>query len=367
MFKNEKHVTFRFKSKTNFSPFGDGNSYGFRLDNFKIDALIVDYVAQDTIQLATNKIGKDSITLNLKVLNNGQTNGMPTTTYFYASLDSILDLNDTLIYQFPLEPILKGETKNKKIRVPLLSKHFQDSIYCFAHIDGNNSMIESNENNNFIRYKIKFLPYVNYQVISKIDTVTITSTKTPINMDYSIWNNGSLDGKNTVTTFYWSKDTIFDSTDKLIAQNKESFILSMDTLTKNIKLTIPLPVIEKYYYVVYKADDLDSLIESNEQDNLEFLRVGFNLGISINEIIIEDLLIYSNYENLLINSKIKKSTPFSISIYGSDGKLIHQIMDQISPGLNNFKLPNIISSGIYFIHLQSEKQSKTGKLFIRRN
>jgi hypothetical protein len=366
--KGEEHVVFKFKYRSNNDAYGSGYSaQGMRLDDFRIDGLVVDYIANDTMGSINSQISQPDFTANYSISNNGQIEGRVTTTKFFWSNDSIFDSNDILIDSITENPIISGDTYNSSVNISYPMPITQTEYYLFYITDADSNIVESDEVNNLGSFKITFSSF-NYFSNIEWDTVNTVVSDPSFDITYSIINNDMSDGLNSTTAFYWSDDNIFDLGDQNIHTIIETPILSDDTLLSTVSITYPTPVNQDVYYLFFRADDNDDITETNEGDNTGVFTVIFDSVNSISDNSPLDNIEMYVYENQLyvkIPSELTNSS-FKMKMINSIGQDVYNSNVNIYLGLNIFPLPNNLSTGIYLIHLQNGETALTMKI-LRQN
>ncbi|RZL15921.1 MAG: hypothetical protein EOO89_12325 [Pedobacter sp.] len=277
--RGKKDVVFRFKYKSNLEVWGGGTVQGLRLDNFRIDGFEsdIDYVANDSMVLVNSTASQPTINISYSITNHGFENGRPTSTKFYWSTDSIFDAGDTLIHSVTENPILTGATLNGTTTINCPAPLNQTDYYLFYFADGDSAITETNELNNAGSFQISFQPFTNYFANVQWMLINAQSTQAAFNINYSIINNGLVDGTPTITNFYWSTDSILDAGDQNIYSINQFPVLSGDTLSALASITYPTPLIQPKYYIFYKTDAGNSIQESDENDNVGSYIIEFQL------------------------------------------------------------------------------------------
>jgi hypothetical protein len=98
----------------------------------------------------------------------------------------------------------------------------------------------------------------------------------PTTVNYSIYNNGEIDGPSSITKFYWSTDSILDSGDQLIHAEMENKIPIGVTYSSSADINFPPPTYQKTFYLFYITDGDSTIIESKETNNIGCFRVEFS-------------------------------------------------------------------------------------------
>ena len=351
--KGEEKVVFRFKYKSNHEYYGGGTVQGMRIDNFKIAAFSLDYIVNDSITPINATLSQPDFSINYSIENIGQTNGRITTTKFYWSNDSIFDINDSLIHTITENPIPSGTIHNSSATITYPTSITQTIYYLFCVADGDSNLVETNESNNITSFKITFPSYPNYVANNHEDTINALRSQPAFNAVYSIINNGLLDGINSTTSFYWSADSLFNVGDANVLTVNEAPILLGDTLTSMKNINYPTPITQSVYYLFYKSDDNDVILETNENDNIGSFKIIFDsLTSSIRNLSDYDVLIYPNPNNgiIVIEKPIDLNKELKAKLYDATSKLI--LEKDIPIGIQKVEIDvRNYSKGVYYLKL----------------
>ncbi len=114
-----------------------------------------------------------------------------------------------------------------------------------------------------------------YIADDSLTPISVNNTSSNINLNYSITSAGHGNGRISNTKFYWSADSIFDSSDSLLLTIPENHIDSGTTLHASAMLTIPTSLFLPIYYVFYFADADSNLFEVNENNNIGSFKLTF--------------------------------------------------------------------------------------------
>jgi hypothetical protein len=365
--KGKNNVKFRYKYKSNHEYFGGGTVQGLRIDNFMIQGFGVDYIANDSMVLVNANPAQSFININYSISNSGQTNGRITTTKFYWSNDSIFDNSDLLVKSISESPILSGNTSNLSTTINYPLPINQTSYYLFYKVDANSNLFETNESNNMGSFKITFTTSANYYANIKWDSIDVFSAQPTFDVNYSIINNGISDGVNSITSFYWSTDSILDAGDQNIKTLNEGPINSGDTLISLTTIAYPPPLTQSVYYLFYKADSNDEISEFNENDNTGVFKLiidnpnNFFSGFPSENI---DMFLYGKYIYLNIPKNLNDYS-FNLKIINMNGQIVYNTDFLFNIGLNSIFLPNNLPNGIYVIRLNNSKDILIKKAIIQ--
>ncbi|HEY0030946.1 MAG TPA: CARDB domain-containing protein [Bacteroidia bacterium] len=353
--RNQPNVVFRFQFRSDERPMGSDYPFGFRLDNFKMNSYKIDYIANDSMSPVILNPGLLTLNVNYSIVNAGQEDGRPTTTKFYWSADSLFDSSDSLVKTISESNILLGNTLNAIASITYPLPLTQTTYYLFYFVDADADLTETNENNNKGSFKISVPMFINYEGLDAFDTINALIAVPTIAVNYSILNSGLQNGISSETKFYWSADNVHDLSDANIQTITEGGISSLDTLNALIGITYPTPITQTSYYLFYSADANSAITESFETDNEGAYIVVFDYNNSINENSNEGLNVYVNERLIYIQSTLLNSDEnYTLSILNSVGQTLSASQVRLEKGLNKFKMPEKIASGIYLVVLQNE-------------
>ncbi|HYH02774.1 MAG TPA: CARDB domain-containing protein, partial [Bacillota bacterium] len=99
---------------------------------------------------------------------------------------------------------------------------------------------------------------------------------------YNLYNFGNYNIQDVATGMYWSADTLFDPSDLLIGQFGEGLLSAQSNFAITRQITYPTPILQTEYYLFSKADDTDTVHETDELNNLIRTKVVFdatNVGL----------------------------------------------------------------------------------------
>ena len=112
--------------------------------------------------------------------------------------------------------------------------------------------------------------------IESLKTNRYTSSGTTIDtLDYLFFNSGLANLANTVTEFYWSNDSILDAGDVLLGSKIEPSMTDTSFQWQKFTYTKPTTSPGKYF-IIYKADATNQVIEMREYDNIGYFEIHQN-------------------------------------------------------------------------------------------
>lgn len=283
--------------------------------------LLVTNLATPTVVAA----GDSYVSFSYTIKNQGTvaTDSYSNETQFYLTKNATLDSSDIYLgYDYPYS-LAPGASATETSWFSIDENLAGGTYYFIAKADSNNEIVEGNENNN-ITSKIITIAKPDL-LISNLTAPTSAVGGDYIDINYTLKNQGNagVEGYSNYTKFYLSTNTTLDSSDldlgydyaySLAAGASESYAYSYVHLDESLTTGT--------YYLFAKADDDNSILESNENNNL------FYRAINITEAPKPDLTITSLVapqqitagDALSVTFTLKNQGNASTGWYGSDTK-----------------------------------------------
>ncbi|MBW4678458.1 MAG: S8 family serine peptidase [Desmonostoc geniculatum HA4340-LM1] len=228
-----------------------------------------DLVIQNASAPASASIGT-TIQVSYQVKNQGNGTAGVFSTSFYLSKDQSLSNDDAylgsdLINNFDLTP---GSVSSESTSFSLPRKPAVGNYYLLYKADGFNMERESNENNNLVAKAITITaPDL---VIVNTSAPTSAAIGTKLEFTYEIKNQGNGNAGTSKTGYSLSRDTILGNDDDISIGYDSVAIPSLApsaTFSKSISWTIDTIIAPGQYYLMFTADGLGNVAESNESNN----------------------------------------------------------------------------------------------------
>ncbi|GAL84373.1 peptidase S8/S53 subtilisin kexin sedolisin [Sporocytophaga myxococcoides] len=310
----------------------------------------------------------DSITLSFIERNIGTGSAGEHYTNFYLSTSTYIDSSAIALskaYVAGLNP-QDGIYKSEYAVIPAdLASGF---YYLIAQADSYNSVSESNEHNNTFT-----LPITIGTTDADLTTVLFDSTITVLRGDY-FYANGYLSNIGSVFTsssymgFYLSKDSHLDSSDIFVQSKYFDYLYPNDL--RYFYLSIPTYNFEPgTYYLIAKADYLNYVAESNEDNNIASVPVNIvlpSVDLSITSLFTKDTILSAGNSFYVSYSINNTGTYYASSSYTNFYLSKDSIVDEydylvgqsyvsyVSPGSINYYsvnsyIPSTVADGDYFL------------------
>ncbi len=191
---------------------------------------------------------------------------------YYLSQDSTWDLSDVSL-------------GSKQVNIDLnASISFSDSIlipavtspgkYCvLMYVDKGNVLNESDFTNNILPISIDVTPRLTdiaAEYPSFSDSCVVGKS---VGLGVYMHNLGTTYSDTSSIGFYLSSDSLYDNTDQLLAKQVVKGIAPEKYSFSYISSTIPMSTLAGDYYLIYRADCYDKIVESNEVNNQTILKI----------------------------------------------------------------------------------------------
>jgi subtilase family serine protease len=198
------------------------------------------------------------------------------TTSFYLSVDNILENSDILIHTgASSEHALKSTGQAYIFSTLTIPANTAPGLYyIIAVADYINNILETNENNNTRSEPITIVgprpdltiqsPFAFPSTISPNQSVTILS---------DLVNNSNITAYPCKVGYYLSTNTTLESMDIFLSESSEINLLAGGTTPISAAFGVPINTIPGTYYILIVADYNNVLLESNEANNLNFVRI----------------------------------------------------------------------------------------------
>lgn len=200
-------------------------------------------------------------------------------TTFYLSRDLFLDANDPLLGTRAVPELAVGASHTASTSLTLPSPLAPGQYTLFAKADGPNAVVEMQESNNVRYTSVQIGPDLTVTAVSAPasagagSSITVTDTTA---------NSGGGTAEPSTTRFFLSTNFAWDAADVPLQGRSVPSLAPGAVSSGSTLVTIPSGTASGSYYLIARADGLDSVAESLEGNNTRWatIRVGPDLGIS---------------------------------------------------------------------------------------
>ena len=189
----------------------------------------------------------------------------PTVTRFYLSSDSKKESGDIILGSRAVLALAKKQSSSASTPVTIPGTTALGKYFIIAVADDDADLVETNERNQ-----------KNRRITVTRPDLRIISLRTPgsavagasIAIQDSTRNEDLVDGGTSITRFYLSTDNVFDGGDVFLGSRAVPALGPRATSSATSNVTIPLSTATGRYFVIGVADADDTVVESDEANNL---------------------------------------------------------------------------------------------------
>ena len=212
--------------------------------------------------------------------NQGTGASSPSETWFYLSKDLFLDATDTLLGSRTVDALAVGASGTGSASVTLPTPLTAGQYTLIAKADGPGAVVETSELNNVRTTGIRIGPDLTVSAFSVPTTplgagasLTVSDTTT---------NAGASTAAASTTRFYLSVNSLWDAADVALQGRSIPALAPGAASSGTTTITIPAGTATGTYYLVAKADGLESVPEVYETNNtrLASVRIGPDLVLT---------------------------------------------------------------------------------------
>jgi subtilase family serine protease len=213
-----------------------------------------------------------SITVSDSTRNYGGGPANPSTTYFYLSANSSIDVSDILIGSRSIPGLAAGASHYGSTSVTIPADTIPGGWYIIALADGEDVVFETSETNNKYARFIKIGP--DMRVIA-VSSPTSASAGQSITINETTKNQGGGAADPTTTHFYLSTNSVYDASDILLGSRSIPALNSGSSNAGSTTVTIPADTTSGTRYILAIADGEDVVAEVYETNNkyARYLRI----------------------------------------------------------------------------------------------
>jgi subtilase family serine protease len=224
--------------------------------------LVVNYVG------GINRLAAGStISFNYQINNQGNGFAGSNTAQFYLSNDATLSSDDVFLGSNNITSLSAGTNSGTLSSSAIISSSTAaGNYYLLLQADSGGLVTESNETNNITPTSI---------TITKPDLIienplapTSAVAGSSIQLSYQIKNQGNATAAESYTRFYLSNDTTFSSDDVSLGSDYVPQLLAGGISSESYSANIGANINAGNYYLLYRADIYNYVLESNETNNI---------------------------------------------------------------------------------------------------
>ena len=223
------------------------------------------------INLSKSKTTSGGNTILNYTINNAGNMNIYSSIYtgFYVSTDSIWDNKDISITTNYLSSLYSSKSiqQSQTLTLPSLAL---GNYYIIAFVDNSNNISESDEKNNQQIIPFSIIAPINDLATSAVNLLTTNFVAgSSIKTSCVLYNNGNTTISSSSIGYYISNDSLLSNDDKYLGAYSTTILDATSSVISNT-VTLPNTLNPGNYYLIYKADYQNTIIETDELNNISF-------------------------------------------------------------------------------------------------
>ncbi|GGK57354.1 hypothetical protein GCM10011405_01820 [Rufibacter glacialis] len=236
---------------------------------FSVVPPMVDFTISSLYLYASSLTAGSSLTVEGYIYNQGNTASNSSTVGYYLSTNSTLDAADVFIGSFSGNAVSASSSHYFYSTVTVPANTTAGSYYLISAADYLNSVAEENETNNTASRQITVVsPSIDLVVQSPSLSPTSAIPGSAVTSYFTLSNQGNSTASSSNVGFYLSSNATFDATDVFIGSSTGTSIEGNRAYYRSATVTIPSNASTGAYYILFRADYLNSVSETNEDNNV---------------------------------------------------------------------------------------------------
>ncbi len=228
----------------------------------------VDLVIQQENLYPSTTVAGNSVQAGCTVFNQGNMTAGSSAVGFYLSTNPVFDAADVLLLTLPgaALPANQGSPRNGTLAIPAATA--PGNYYVLFVADPLNAVTETSENNNVRSMALTVAaPTIDLLIQSTYLSPTAVAAGGVTNASCYLYNQGNAIASPATIGYYLSTNQVLDASDVLLNTTTGS-VNGGGYMSRAANLTIPAGTAVGSYYVLFVADHLNGLVETNENNNV---------------------------------------------------------------------------------------------------
>ena len=245
----------------------------------------VDLVMQQEQLYPNSTVAGNTLQASASILNQGNTTAASSTVGFYLSTNQVFDASDVLLATV-IGGQLGANQNNYRSAYPVIPAATAPGNYYVLFVaDPQNAVAETNEANNVNSLFLTVMaPTVDLLVQNPYLSPTSVAPGGTTSASCYLYNQGNSVTNLATVGYYLSTNQVLDASDVLLG-NTTGSLYGNGYASRYANLTVPAGTAVGSYYILFVADYLNQVAETNETNNvstttLQVVAPGVDLSIS---------------------------------------------------------------------------------------
>ena len=236
--------------------------------SFTVSPPGVDLVITQEQLYPSSTVAGNSVQANCTIFNQGNIPASSSTAGFYLSTNQIFDASDVLLSTQPGFSLAPNQGSFRSAFPTIPAGTAPGSYYVLFVADPANAVTEANENNNVRSLPLMVLaPSIDLTVQSAYLSPAAVSAGSATAASCYLYNQGNAPAVPATVGYYLSTNQVLDASDVLLG-NTTGTLSGGGSSSRFVSLTVPAGTAVGSYYVLFVADYLGQVAETNENNNL---------------------------------------------------------------------------------------------------
>jgi len=235
----------------------------------QVTAPYIDLTIQSTSASPYQTAPGGTITTSCYLYNQGNLTANPATVGYYLSTDNVLSSNDVLLGSSAAISLTGGSYASRTGTFTIPTGTASGYYYVLFVADYLNQLTESSKTNNVNYTTIQVAaPFVDLTIQSPYVSQYQVAAGGTLNTSCYLYNQGNLPATPATVGYYLSTNSTFDTSDILIGNTTYASLAAYTSASPYGTPTVPANTPSGTYYVLFVADYLNQVTESNESNNV---------------------------------------------------------------------------------------------------
>jgi subtilase family serine protease len=215
-----------------------------------------------------------TLSTSASVYNSGSVAASTSSLGFYLSTNSTLDSNDILIGNASVGSVSTNYYSSVYGSATIPTNTAPGSYYVLFVADYLNQVTETNKTNNVNYASIQIIiPNVDLSISSPYVSLSQVLAGTSVSTSATLYNQGNTAASSSAVGYYLSTNSILDGNDILIGASTTGSVSASYYSYIYGAATIPPSIAPGYYYVLFVADYLNQVTETNKANNINYANI----------------------------------------------------------------------------------------------